>query len=72
MMSPGHLLLGLEPCLCGYPEVVRSGSVLHRSGHAIERAQWTLYIVQADRLARVLGTTFSEMLAKVERGADES
>ena len=34
---------------------------------AIERAERTPSIVQADRLARALGTMLSEMLAEVER-----
>jgi hypothetical protein len=33
----------------------------------VERAERTPFIVQAERLARTLGTTLSEMLAEVER-----
>jgi transcriptional regulator with XRE-family HTH domain len=45
-------------------------SGLHRNYiGAIERAERTPSIVQAERLARALGTTLSEMLAKVERDA---
>jgi ribosome-binding protein aMBF1 (putative translation factor) len=33
----------------------------------VERAERTPFIVQAERLARMLGTTLSEMLAEVER-----
>jgi ribosome-binding protein aMBF1 (putative translation factor) len=33
----------------------------------VERAERTPSIVQAERLARTLGTTLSEMLAEVER-----
>ena len=44
-------------------------SGLHRNYvGAVERAERTPSIVQADRLARALGTTLSEMLAEVERG----
>jgi ribosome-binding protein aMBF1 (putative translation factor) len=39
---------------------------------AVERAERTPSIVQAERLARALGTTLSEMLAEVGRGADAS
>jgi transcriptional regulator with XRE-family HTH domain len=43
-------------------------SGLHRNYiGALERAERTPSIVQADRLARALGTTLSEMLAEVER-----
>jgi hypothetical protein len=35
-----------------------------------ERAEKVILIVQAERLARALGTTLSEMLAKVEREAN--
>jgi hypothetical protein len=43
-------------------------SELHRNYiGAVERAEWTPSIVAADRLARSLGTTLSEMLAEVER-----
>ena len=41
---------------------------LHRNYiGAVERAEWTPSIVAADRLARALGRTLSEMLAEVER-----
>jgi transcriptional regulator with XRE-family HTH domain len=44
-------------------------SGLHRNYiGAIERAERTPSIVQAERLARALGTTLSEMLAAVEWG----
>jgi transcriptional regulator with XRE-family HTH domain len=44
-------------------------SGLHRNYvGAVERAERTPSIVQADRLARALGTTLSAMLAEVERG----
>jgi len=39
---------------------------------AVERAERTPSIVQADRLARALGTTLSEMLAEVERSSSSS
>jgi len=43
-------------------------SGLHRNYiGAVERAERTPFIVQAERLARTLGTTLSEMLAEVER-----
>ncbi len=43
-------------------------SGLHRNYiGAVERAERTPSIVQADRLARALGTTLSEMLAEVDR-----
>ena len=43
-------------------------SGLHRNYiGAVERAERTPSIVQADRLARALGTTLAEMLAEVER-----
>lgn len=42
-------------------------SGLHRNYiGAIERAERTPSIVQADRLARALGTTLAEMLAELE------
>ena len=48
-------------------------SGLHRNYvGAVERAERTPSIVQADRLAKALGTTLSEMLAEVERGSDAS
>jgi hypothetical protein len=48
--------------------VYEDGTRLHRNCFvAIERAQWMPSIVQAERLARALGTTLSEMLAEVER-----
>jgi transcriptional regulator with XRE-family HTH domain len=48
-------------------------SGLHRNYiGAIERAERTPSIVQADRLARALGTTLSAMLAEVERESDAS
>ncbi len=48
-------------------------SGLHRNYiGAIERAERTPSIVQADRLSRALGTTLSEMFAAVERGPKES
>jgi len=48
-------------------------SGLHRNCvAAIERAERTPAIVAADRLARALGTTLSEMLAEVERGLHET
>jgi transcriptional regulator with XRE-family HTH domain len=46
-------------------------SGLHRNYvGAVERAERTPSIVQADRLARALGTTLSAMLAEVERESD--
>ena len=43
-------------------------SGLHRNYiDAVERVERTPSIVQADRLARALGTTLSEMLAEAER-----
>ena len=39
---------------------------------AIERAERTPSIVQAERLARALGTTLSEMFAEVARESDAS
>jgi transcriptional regulator with XRE-family HTH domain len=48
-------------------------SGLHRNYiGAIERAERTPSIVAADRLARALGTTLSEMFAEVEQGPDTS
>ena len=48
-------------------------SGLHRNYiGAIERVERTPSIVQAERLARALGTTLSEMLAEVERGSANS
>ena len=48
-------------------------SGLHRNYiGAVERAERTPSIVQADRLARALGTTLPEMLAEVERKSDTS
>ena len=45
-------------------------SGLHRNYiGAIERAERTPSIVAADRMARALGTTLSEMFAEVERGS---
>ena len=42
-------------------------SGLHRNYlSTVERAERTFSIVQADRLARALGTTLSETLAEVE------
>jgi len=38
---------------------------------AVERAERTPSIVQAERLVGALGTTLSEMLAEVERGFSE-
>jgi hypothetical protein len=38
----------------------------------VERAGRVIFIVQADRLARTLGTTFSEMLAEVEQTGSSS
>jgi len=47
-------------------------SGLHRNYvGAIERAERTPSIVQADRLARALGTTLSAMLTEVERQPDK-
>lgn len=44
-------------------------SGLHRNYvGAVERAERTPSIVQADRLARALGATLSEMLAELGRG----
>ena len=43
-------------------------SGLHRNYiGAVERAERTPSIVQAERMARALGTTLSEMLAEAER-----
>jgi transcriptional regulator with XRE-family HTH domain len=51
----------------------RTLSGLHRNYiGAIERAERIPSIVQAERLARALGTTQSAMFAEVERGADAS
>lgn len=48
-------------------------SGLHRNYvGAIERAERTPSIVQAERLARALGTTLSEMFAEVARESDAS
>ena len=48
-------------------------SGLHRNYiGAIERAERTPSIVQADRLARALGTTLSEMLWEVEQSGSSS
>jgi len=48
-------------------------SGLHRNYiGAVERAERTPAIVQADRLARALGTTLSEMLAEVEQSSSSS
>jgi transcriptional regulator with XRE-family HTH domain len=48
-------------------------SGLHRNYvGAVERAERTPSIAQADRLARALGTTLSEMLGEMEREADTS
>jgi hypothetical protein len=38
----------------------------------VERAGRVIFIVQADRLARTLGTTLSEMLAEVEQTGSSS
>jgi transcriptional regulator with XRE-family HTH domain len=48
-------------------------SGLHRNYiGAVERAERTPSIVQAERLASALGTTLAEMLAEVERESDAS
>jgi transcriptional regulator with XRE-family HTH domain len=48
-------------------------SGLHRNYiGAVERAERTPSIVQADRLARALGMTLSEMLAEAERFSGSS
>lgn len=48
-------------------------SGLHRNYiGAVERAERTPSIVAADRLARALGTTLSEMLTELERETNDS
>jgi transcriptional regulator with XRE-family HTH domain len=47
-------------------------SELHRNYiGAIERAERTPSIVQADRIARALGTTLAEMFADLERETEQ-
>jgi len=45
---------------------------MRRAQGADERVEWRPSIVQADRLARALGTTLSEMLAEVEQSSSSS
>jgi hypothetical protein len=52
--------------------VYEDGTRLHRNCiGAIERAERTPSIVQADRLARALGLTLADLFAELERGPNE-